>query len=165
MARNSLEDAQRVLREAFASRTERMAPNKSLQQSEPTSPVPTGPGLQGAPNADPSLLEATFNQSVQKLLAALGGRASVTSGRRTPERQQQLWDEALRKYGDPEIADNWVARPGTSRHEQGIANDLSFADDSTRAEAHRIAGQYGLYFPMSNEPWHVEPVSTRRGRG
>lgn len=108
---------------------------------------------------------ATFDTQMQKFLAALGGRASISSGKRSTERQKQLWEEALAKYGDPEVADNWVARPGTSNHERDLARDLKYADDSVREEAHRIAAEYGLWFPMANEPWHVEPISTRKRRG
>ncbi|MDQ1503052.1 MAG: hypothetical protein QOD57_779, partial [Actinomycetota bacterium] len=45
------------------------------------------------------------------------------SGYRTVEEQAWLWDGALAKYGDPEIACLWVARPGTSAHQSGRAVD------------------------------------------
>lgn len=108
-----------------------------------------------------SVLEASFNNMLNKFMAESGGRVSVGSGRRTPERQQQLWDEALAKYGDPEIADNWVARPGTSNHERGTAADLRYADDAAREWAHQNAPRFGLTFPMGHEPWHIEPVKRK----
>lgn len=127
--------------------------------------APALPALASAPEGGGDLLEATFNTSLQKFLAAMGGKAKVTSGKRSNKRQQELWEQALKKYGDPEVADNWVARPGTSRHESGLAADLSFHDDKTRAEAHRVAQQYGLHFPMEWEPWHIEPLTTKSRRG
>lgn len=109
---------------------------------------------QGAPRPLDGLDE-TFRGRVEELLEASGGRIWVVSARRTPERQQQLWEEALRKYGDPEIADNWVARPGTSNHEDGTAVD--FDGDLTLLA--RLAPRYGLHRPMKNEPWHWEPAA------
>lgn len=123
----------------------------------------SGP-LRGALRQPDSVGEAAFNSAVQKLIAASGGKIKVTSGKRSNAKQSQLWAAALKKYGDPEIADNYVARPGTSHHEQGIAADLHFVDPATRQWAHSVAGQYGLYFPMGHEPWHVEPVSTRKSK-
>lgn len=162
MTSEAIATAQDALRRAFANRSGRLAPRKPDEPDDVYAPAPANAGaLQGAP--DPGgIVPATFDSAINKFLAALGGRASISSGTRSPERQQQLWEQALKKYGDPEIADNWVARPGTSRHERGLAKDLKYADDATRAEAHRIAEQYGLWFPMSHEPWHVEPISTRR---
>lgn len=102
-------------------------------------------------------LNGDFANRLQMLVAASGGRISITSGFRSVERQQQLWDAALAKYGDPEIADNWVARPGKSHHNQGIAADLGFTDAGARQWAHDNAARFGLYFPMEWEPWHIEP--------
>lgn len=114
----------------------------------------------------PSGLQMGFEQALNRIIAESGGKITINSGRRTNERQTQLWNEALAKYGDPEIADNWVARPGTSNHESGSAADLHYADDATRQWAHDNAGLYGLNFPLSNEAWHVEPVKGQSdGRG
>lgn len=87
-----------------------------------------------------------------------GFSITITSGYRSPERQQKLWDAALKKYGDPEIADNWVARPGKSHHGMGIASDLGFSSGAARNWAHRNAQRFGLFFPMDWEPWHIEPI-------
>lgn len=97
---------------------------------------------------------------LQAFINASGGRISVTSGYRSIERQTQLWNQALAKYGDPEIADNWVARPGKSNHNHGIAADLGFANADARRWAHANAARFGLHFPMSWEPWHIEPLGS-----
>lgn len=110
-----------------------------------------------------SAMDDDFTTSLNRMIAESGGKLSITSGKRSPERQQQLWEQALQKYGDPEIADNWVARPGTSNHERGLAADLRFADDAARQWAHANAGNYGLHFPMSWENWHIEPI--KKGGG
>lgn len=99
-----------------------------------------------------------FASRLSQLIAASGGRVTINSGYRSVERQQQLWDAALAKYGDPEVADNWVARPGKSHHNQGIAADLGFTDAGARQWVHANAARFGLFFPMEWEPWHIEPV-------
>ena len=75
----------------------------------------------------------------------------MVSGWRSYESQKRLWD----RYGhNPRRA----ARPGTSNHERGIAIDHSpRAAKTVQAAARR----YGLRYPMSWEPWHVEPINKR----
>jgi len=82
----------------------------------------------------------------------------VLSAYRSPEVQERLWNDALERYGDPEIADNWVARPGTSNHNHGRAVDLRYLDPSAREWVHANAERFGLTFPMEHEPWHIEPI-------
>jgi hypothetical protein len=99
-----------------------------------------------------------FASRLQQMIAASGGRVTINSGYRSVEKQQQLWEAALKKYGDPEVADNWVARPGKSHHNKGIAADLGFADAAARQWVHANAAKFGLFFPMEWEPWHIEPM-------
>lgn len=101
---------------------------------------------------------ATFQKALQKLLAATGGRAKVVSGTRSTARQTQLWNDALRKYGSAAKARKWVAPPGRSRHEKGLAADLG-GDINLAA---KLAGQFGLHRPMAHEPWHFELKGSRR---
>lgn len=104
-----------------------------------------------------------FATGLQGFIAAAadaGFQIGIGSGYRSPERQAQLWQAALAKYGDPEIADNWVARPGKSNHGKGIAADLQFGNAGARQWAHANAARYGLHFPMSWEPWHIEPTGS-----
>ena len=97
--------------------------------------------------------------AVDRLVAASGGRVWVVSGFRSPDRQAQLWAEAVAEHGSPEAADDWVARPGTSMHEKGLAVDLGGDLD----EAARIADELDLplYRPMAHEPWHFELSAAR----
>lgn len=105
--------------------------------------------------------EAVFNQAVNKLIAEAGHQVQVTSGKRSTARQAELWQEALQKYGDPAIARKWVAPPGKSKHEIGLAKDLKFASDAVRDWVHGNAARFGLHFPLDNEPWHIEPIGSR----
>lgn len=87
----------------------------------------------------------------------------ISSGYRSPERQGQLWQAALAKYGSEAAARKWVAPPGRSNHNHGQAVDLKFLDPRAQAWVHANAKQYGLHFPLSNENWHIEPIGARGG--
>lgn len=108
-------------------------------------------------------LQADFAARLAQMFADAPGGVTINSGYRSPERQAQLWQEALAKYGDPEVADDWVARPGKSNHNHGGAVDLGYADDATKAWVHANAQKYGLNFPMAHEPWHIEMVDDGKG--
>lgn len=108
------------------------------------------------------LSEAAFLQGLNKLIAKTGGKVKISSHKRSTQRQTELWNQALKKYGSPEKARKWVAPPGRSLHEKGLAADLSYADDATRKLVHQLAKEHGLHFPLSNEPWHIEPLGARK---
>lgn len=101
-------------------------------------------------------LHPLLQTSVDRLLGAAKGAVTLVSGRRSTERQGELWAEALARYGDPEIADDWVARPGTSMHERGLAVDLG----GDLQLAARLVEHLGLplHRPMAHEPHHFELV-------
>lgn len=99
-------------------------------------------------------LHPLLDRAVEELLAAAGGRVSLVSGWRSSDRQQELWADALRRYGSVEVADDWVARPGTSMHERGLAVDLG-GDVEHAADLVR-ALRLPLHRPLAHEPWHFE---------
>lgn len=113
-------------------------------------------------SADAKKVNPQFNSALQKFLKESGGRISIGNSYRSPERQAQLWEAALRKYGSAAKARRWVAPPGKSNHGRGLAADLKYVDKSAIAWAHANAKRYGLHFPLSNENWHIEPVSARK---
>ncbi|QKJ91105.1 D-alanyl-D-alanine carboxypeptidase family protein [Agrobacterium pusense] len=110
-------------------------------------------------------MQANFQKNLAAMIASmpkeLQGSVTVNSGFRSVERQQQLWLEALKKYGSPEAARKWVAPPGNSQHNKGNAADLGYGSDAARKWVHANASNFGLSFPMSHEPWHVEDSSAR----
>lgn len=101
-------------------------------------------------------LNPQFTQAIEAMIAASGGRLSIESGYRSGAQQAALYQAAVQKYGAAG-ASKWVAPPGHSNHERGMAVDLS-GDISL---AHQLAPRFGLVFPMSWEPWHIEPVHAR----
>lgn len=104
-------------------------------------------------------LHPAMDRAVRRLLAAASGSVWLVSGFRSSADQARLWDSALARYGSEEAADDWVAPPGRSMHEQGLAVDLG--GDVERAAA--LAQELGLplYRPLANEPWHFELEGTR----
>lgn len=97
--------------------------------------------------------------AVGALLKASNGRIHVSSGARSTADQARLWQEALAKYGSAEAADDWVAPPGSSMHELGLAVDLG----GDLALAVSLVDRLGLpmWRPMEHEPWHFELVGSR----
>jgi hypothetical protein len=104
--------------------------------------------------AAPGELHPAMHAAVNRLIEASGGSIEIVSGYRSSAEQARLWAEAVARYGDPEIADDWVARPGTSAHERGLAVDLG----GDVALAVRLVERLGLPLirPLAHEPWHFE---------
>lgn len=112
-------------------------------------------------------MDPNFNAALQNMFMGappeIQAQLRVKSGYRSPERQAQLWQEALTKYGSPEAARKWVAPPGNSQHNHGFASDLQYGNDAARQWAHANANRFGMNFPLSNEDWHVELAGARDG--
>jgi len=104
-------------------------------------------------------LQPDFATKLGSFLSAAqqaGHSIGIASGYRSPERQEQLFREAVKKYGSEEAARKWVAPPGRSNHNRGLASDLSYSSDAAKSWAHQNASKFGLNFRMAHEPWHVE---------
>lgn len=103
------------------------------------------------------------NALLQMMAEAPDGYLTINSAYRSPELQRQLWDDAVRRYGSEAEARRWVAPPGRSQHNHGMAVDLGFSGPEATAWAHENAQRFGLSFPLSNEDWHLELASARGG--
>ncbi len=101
---------------------------------------------------DPALLDALRRASADA--AADGVELVVTSGRRSPEYQDQLLRAAVAKYGSPAEAARWVATAETSAHVSGDAVDIGPTEATAWLSAH--GAEYGLCQIYRNEPWHFE---------
>jgi hypothetical protein len=88
--------------------------------------------------------------------ASVRSAVTINSGFRSVERQTELFNAAVAKYGSVAAARRWVAPPGRSQHNFGNAADLGFQSGEAREWFHANAGRYGLEFPMGHEPWHIQ---------
>lgn len=88
----------------------------------------------------------------------MGNKFNIEAGYRSMASQRRLYNRWLARVPGQALA----APPGRSMHNFGLAIDLS---PSRTTAAQRAAGaKYGLRWPMSFEPWHVEPVEARAWR-
>jgi hypothetical protein len=103
-------------------------------------------------NLDPDLLDAV--RAAARDARAAGVRLHITSGWRSREHQQRLFDEAVGRYGSEEEARRFVATPDASAHVTGDAVDIgpTEADDWLG----RHGADYGLCQVFANEIWHFE---------
>ena len=114
------------------------------------------PSLFGPADASVNLndLHPELRAAVDALIDAAKGAVWAISGYRSRYEQSKLWAQALARYGSVEAADDWVAPPGSSLHERGLAVDLG--GDLVRAG--RLIQSLGLPLsrPLADEPWHFE---------
>lgn len=125
-------------------------------------------------------MDAAFGNKLAALIQAappgIAEKLGIYSGARSVERQTELWNDALKKYGSVAEARKWVAPPpgvaGSkgSNHNHGTAADLSYNGQSLKNAPpevvdwlHSHAKDFGLKFPLANENWHIEDDSTRGG--
>jgi LAS superfamily LD-carboxypeptidase LdcB len=141
--------------------TDRTPPAPADLVDVPSHERPTVPLHRLAAAAWAALVEAARADGVEAPLLL------PVSGYRSPEEQEWLWQGALQKYGDPELACLWVARAGTSAHQSGRAIDCHLGDPIESEYVERMrdtpayrwlvahAERFGFY-PYDHEPWHWE---------
>jgi len=128
----------------------------------------------GAVSGTQGLTDVFSQRLTQMILDARsqGIDLGVGSGYRSYEKQKRLWEQALKKYGSAEKARKWVAPPGGSFHNKGLAVDLHSSGNALGKEknakatewAHTNAKKYGLHFRMGHEPWHIEPIEASKSK-
>jgi D-alanyl-D-alanine carboxypeptidase len=109
-----------------------------------------------------------------------GAEIIPISGFRSSEYQETLFQRAVIRYGSEDAAVRWVARPGRSEHQTGLAIDLGdgktpaydveppFEETPAFDWLQRNAARFGfeLSYPRNNprgvhyEPWHWRFVGT-----
>lgn len=100
----------------------------------------------------------------------------VVSGFRTREKQQSIYDEKVQSYLDEgysqeeavALAEEWVALPGTSEHELGLAVDINGAVYAIYPWLQEHSYEYGFIFRypedkqdltgVAEEVWHYRYV-------
>ncbi|MCM1190590.1 MAG: M15 family metallopeptidase [bacterium] len=127
------------------------------------------------------LLQHRAATLLEQLMLKLHGWSSIVpvSGWRSFEEQQKIWDDTLRESG-PAFTEKYVARPGHSEHQTGLAIDLGlqsdhidficpdFPDSGVCRTFREKAPKYGfiLRYPagkeavtgIGHEPWHFRYV-------
>lgn len=92
-------------------------------------PCRTNPRLVPVGGEDSAiLLEAEAARQLEALMETLGGWTDIVpvSGWRSQQEQQRIWDDALAEHG-PVFTATYVAKPGCSEHQSGLAIDLGLA--------------------------------------
>ena len=108
------------------------------------------------------MLEPNVRDAFMKMIEEYGKPVTISSAKRTPQEQQELWDRG-RSTANPNIrmTDGLpVAKPGTSKHETGKALDLASADVNalkTTASSNglNLLKTYG-FNTIPNDPPHIE---------
>lgn len=123
---------------------------------------PGGPPRAGSStgNLDPDLLAAV--ETAARAARDDGIELSITSGWRSREHQQRLFDEAVAEHGSEEEARRYVSPPDLSAHVTGDAVDIGPTDADYWLIQH--GSDYGLCQVFANEVWHFELATTPGGR-
>ena len=93
-----------------------------------------------------------YMERLNNLANAHGKQLHIISGYRSIEEQTVL-------YNNSDKSGRLVAPPGYSRHNAGLAVDVTseWAKNLTNPEL----AKYGLHKPMCYENWHIEPLETQ----
>lgn len=108
----------------------------------------------GEVTGDTKGLNADFLKRLTAWSAYVGQPFVVGSGYRSLDEQKVLYDRWMRRVPGQAVA----AKPGSSNHNYGLAADGPHW-------ASKNPGKFGLTYPMSFEPWHVEPIGAKSMRG
>lgn len=100
-------------------------------------------------------------RSATEAAAHQGFSLVVTSGFRSWQAQQRLFDQAVRRYGGAVEAARWVLPPERSQHVQGAAVDVGDRAAAGWLEAN--GSTWGLCRRYENEWWHFELLTSPGG--
>lgn len=147
-------------------------------------PIPEDYNVQTAEITDGVLIDKRIEKKLSKMMEAAekeGISLKVVSGYRTREQQEKIYQDEIELFLQEgyeqvvaeKLAKQWVAVPGTSEHETGLAVDINPDEQNTdRDNAYswlaQNAAQYGfvrrypkdkeLITGIVNEPWHYRYV-------
>jgi D-alanyl-D-alanine carboxypeptidase len=134
---------------------------KASERSLGASPIVRG-------ETHPTELNPQFKARFEAAKAAAkkkGHNLAITSGYRSLERQEMLYQRAIKRHGSAEEASKWVLPPEKSNHPWGIAIDINYGVGGTKGKKaaawlEKNGYQYGLCRRYENEWWHFEPMVT-----
>lgn len=149
-----------------------------INQAYPLYPEYIGcPGLIPLNAAENILLNNTAASALEKLIGDIGGQNDIipVSGYRTKEEQHEIYSDSLKTNG-ADFTRKYVALPGHSEHQTGLAIDLGvkkenidfirpdFPDTGVCGRFKQLAAHYGFiqrYTALKEsvtginaEPWH-----------
>ena len=155
-----------------------------VNRAHPLAGEPEAEALVPVDDSHPRIrLHARAKTMLEQLLTAVGGRGAIVpvSGYRPRSEQQAIWDDSLAEHGQ-KFTETYVARPGCSEHQTGLAIDLgenvpgldfirpSFPDHGICGRCRARAADFGflLRYPRGKEavtgigwePWHFRYVGT-----
>lgn len=139
----------------------------SAPESQYTTYDPNQIRTDGSSDSRVTGLDPRFGSALIQFQAAArdaGFDIVVGSGHRTEAEQTAL-------YNASDKSGKMVGTPKGSKHVKGQAGDLrvngkglgSKGTEAATKWAHENAAKFGLTFPMSYEPWHIEHVTARNG--
>lgn len=132
-------------------------------------------------NLETMRLEKTCLEQLTALLEACDGKQDIliVSGYRSHEEQTELYETTLREHGAA-FTSSYVARPGSSEHQTGLAVDVglrtdeidyicpAFPDSGVCQSFRQLAAEYGFIqryketkeaiTNIAAEPWHFRYV-------
>ena len=154
-------------------------------------PLPEEPAAEDLASVRSGQTEVRLHQRAKvmldQLLAAVDGAGTIipVSGYRPQTEQQAIWEDALAEHGKA-FTETYVARPGCSEHQTGLAIDLgenrpevdflcpAFPDSGPCGALRRRAADFGfvLRYPadkesvtgISYESWHYRYVGRPHAR-
>jgi hypothetical protein len=110
----------------------------------------------------PTGLDRTFEVrflAAQAAAKLAGFNIRITSGFRSQQLQERLFNNAVKKYGSENEASKWVLPKDVSHHPWGIAIDVNYPGDRKAVNWLEENGSvFGLCRVYENEWWHFEPV-------
>lgn len=105
----------------------------------------------------PTGLRADVAEAFQKLRAKAGEagvKLCVQDGKRSVDQQEREFAEAVRRFGNKQLASRYVLTPDKSMHVKGIAVDIQPVASAAWVERNgRAVGWCRRY---ANEEWHFE---------
>ena len=152
-----------------------------VNADHPLSPAPPPDLLPPDPLRPEVLMERRASHLLRACLQSIGGMGAIlpVSGWRSREEQQAIWDDTMAREG-AEFTRSYVARPGCSEHQTGLAVDLAqaaphidfirphFPHTGVCGTFRRRAADYGFIerYPagkeavtgIAHEPWHFRYV-------
>lgn len=128
--------------------------------SSPTQDVPDDSHAPTGPDVGTTGLSDQLTRAITRArtaAAAEGVTINIVSGYRSAANQQQLFDQAVRKYGSAAEASKWVLPPDKSDHVKGQAVDVGPYAAAKWLKANGV--KFGLCQRYANEYWHFEVLA------